>query len=147
MTKIKHGHSSGGKVSPTYASYRAMNQRCFDKNHIEFKRYGAKGIKVCDRWRGEDGFVRFLSDMGERPVGKTLDRVDSKGDYSPDNCKWSTPKEQSTNTSQNVWYLVGDKKLCQSDAARFLGVGRWIVEGIKKSEAIINGYKIQALTS
>jgi len=90
----KHGHKVNKKASPTYNSWRAMRARCQHSNASNYERYGGQGIKVCDRWQD---FENFLSDMGERPEGKTLDRIDNNKGYEPGNCKWSTPKEQSQN--------------------------------------------------
>ena len=65
-------------------------------------RYGARGITVCDRWRGENGFENFLSDMGPRPEGMTLDRKESNGNYEPGNCKWATKEEQAHNRGKFI---------------------------------------------
>jgi hypothetical protein len=93
-----HGHSraNGGKPTPTYNSYRSMLARCYDPTHENYKNYGGRGIKVSGSWR--NSFDTFLADMGERPEGRTLDRVDVNGDYGTANCKWSTDEEQKTNT-------------------------------------------------
>lgn len=93
----KHGHAVSGakKESPTYNSWRSMIQRCQNDLHISFEYYKKRGIKVCDRWL--DSFQNFLDDMGERPKGMTLDRINNDGNYEPGNCKWSTPKEQANN--------------------------------------------------
>lgn len=77
-----------------YKSWRAMIDRCTRPNLKDFKNYGGRGIKICDRWFK---FENFYLDMGKRPIGKTLDRIDVNGDYTPENCKWSTYKEQSNN--------------------------------------------------
>jgi len=82
---------------PLYSTYKSMKVRCFDTNHPSYKNYGNRGITICDRWLGKDGFDNFVSDMGKRPEGKTLDRKDNNGDYSPLNCKWSTNEEQLSN--------------------------------------------------
>lgn len=79
--------------TPTYNTWKAMIQRCTNPKTIGAKYYIQKGITVCDRWKK---FENFLEDMGIRPEGKTLDRKDGKLGYSKDNCKWATPKEQSS---------------------------------------------------
>lgn len=83
-----------------------MIQRCGNGNHPDFAAYGGRGITVCERWRGPGGFEAFLADMGERPVGRTLDRFpDRDGGYAPTNCRWATPKEQVQNSNPKG-YLV-----------------------------------------
>lgn len=81
--------------SPEYRSYRAMLARCSDVKHRQFKDYGARGITVCDRWA--KSFENFFSDMGERPPGTTLDRIDNESGYSAKNCRWATRSEQNQN--------------------------------------------------
>lgn len=83
--------------SRTYNRFHAMRRRCSDPRHKDFRLYGARGISVCDRWSGPDGFVRFVADMGEPPEGLTLDRIDVDGNYEPGNCRWATWKEQAAN--------------------------------------------------
>lgn len=78
-------------------SWRHMHSRCYDPDNSRFRWYGARGIAVCDRWSGPDGFENFLADMGGRPKGKSIDRIDNDGDYEPGNCRWASPKEQSRN--------------------------------------------------
>lgn len=91
----KHGHSTRLKgTTPTYNSWAGMVARCQYPETISYKRYGARGIKVCAEWLV---FENFLRDMGERPEGKTLDRINNEGHYEPGNCKWATPKEQANN--------------------------------------------------
>lgn len=79
-----------------YNSYRAMFYRCTNKSSPDYKNYGGRGIKICDRWHGEYGFVFFLQDLGKRPDGKhggmpkySIDRINPDGDYCPENCRWS----------------------------------------------------------
>lgn len=90
----RHGHRCNGKISATYASHRDMKQRCNNSKNKRYSNYGGRNISYCKAW---DNFVNFLNDMGESPEGKTLDRIDNDGNYGPDNCKWSTPKEQCAN--------------------------------------------------
>ena len=87
----------------TYSSWQAMITRCHNNNAKDFKRYGAVGILVCQRWKCS--FENFFLDMGERPLGKTLDRIKNDQGYSPDNCKWSTPIEQARNRKRSIEIL------------------------------------------
>jgi len=91
-----HGHNVGYRQSPTKSSWNHMIRRCYSrKDDRTWRDYGGRGIKVCDRWRYS--FLNFLADMGERPAGKTLDRIDVNGDYTPENTRWATPSEQIKN--------------------------------------------------
>ena len=85
----------GAYGTPTHNTWRGMKQRCFNAMHRAFEYYGGRGISVCDRWN--DSFDSFLSDMGERPDGMSLDRINNDGNYEPDNCRWATPKQQANN--------------------------------------------------
>lgn len=92
---IRHGHASNGELSPTYRTWRSMMLRCDHPSQDSYQYYGERGITVCDRWR--DSFESFLADMGERPDGKSIDRVDVNGNYEPGNCRWATASEQRRN--------------------------------------------------
>lgn len=94
----------GIRKHPMYGAWHQMISRCHNPNNYSYGRYGARGTSVCDRWRYGDGvltgFQLFLRDMGERPEGKTLDRIDPLGNYEPNNCRWATMKEQRANISK-----------------------------------------------
>lgn len=103
---LRHGHSSKRDVSPTYISWRAMRSRCYNPSLKCFSRYGGRGIQVCARW---SRFENFLADMGERPPGKTIDRIDLNGHYMPSNCRWVTPQQNSWNRRRRGDGITGWK--------------------------------------
>lgn len=90
-----------------YNSWRGMRNRCNNPNASGYHNYGGKGIKICIRWRVS--FKAFLEDMGGRPEGKTIDRIENKGNYTKDNCRWATDEEQAFNCSKTKLLLYKGK--------------------------------------
>lgn len=92
-SKIKHGFS----YHPLYDTYRSILSRCFKSQAKSFRYYGGRGITVCTRWLGKDGFANFVQDVGPRPEGKTLDRINNNENYEPGNVRWATSFVQAQN--------------------------------------------------
>lgn len=104
---------------PEYISWKCMMYRCYRLKDKSYDRYGGRGITVCPRWR--EDFWMFLKDMGPKPSrAHTIDRIDTDGNYYPENCRWSNPVEQSTNRRSTIF--VGGKSLAQ--IARELGISK-----------------------
>jgi len=114
-----HGHAVEGRVSATYSSWRAMRKRCLCPKDQAFDRYGGRGITVCDRW---SSFANFVADMGERPVGLTLDRKENDKSYEPGNCRWATRMVQQQNRRGNVTIEIAGRVACLSVWCREYGV-------------------------
>lgn len=116
----KHGMS----YSPVYFCYNEMKYRCNRKSHHAYKDYGGRGIKVCNRWLGEDGFDKFMNDMGMPPEGHEIDRKDNNLGYSPDNCRWVLHKANTRNRRSNKMITYKGITKCLAQWAEDLDIDR-----------------------
>jgi len=118
-----HGHARVGKArNPTYSSWANMMDRCEWGGHkISYAKYGAKGIRVCTEWHN---FENFLRDMGERPIGTSIDRKENSKGYSKDNCRWATRREQALNTSRTIKVLIENKPIIVFELCEKLGLSK-----------------------
>lgn len=107
--------SHGFSQTRLYNKYQQMLKRCYSSDSVEYSNYGGRGIYVCDRWLGASGFLSFLEDMGECPEGKSIDRINNEGPYSPDNCRWASKKEQARNRRGNVFLEYNGERKCMSE--------------------------------
>jgi len=114
--KRKHGMWN----TPTYKTWVMMKSRCYDTNNESYYNYGAVGITVCDSWK--NSFEEFLSDMGVRPKGMTIDRIDNSKGYFKENCRWQTAKQQANNRRTNVFIIHEGKKISVEDYSKILNI-------------------------
>lgn len=128
--KCQSHRATVGGMTPEYQSWRGMRERCLNPKHASYKNYGGRGIKICDEWL--NSFDNFKRDMGERPFGFSLDRIDFDGDYTPTNCRWADVRTQARNRST---FLLSDEQIAairtildmgarQIDVAQAVGVAR-----------------------
>lgn len=141
-SNLKHGGASG-KFSGAYRSWRSMKQRCKDPNSRGWREYGAVGVTVCDRWL--ESFENFYADMGDRPEGYSLERINVFDGYYPANCKWIPLKDQIKNQRKTVRYSVNGEVMIQADAARHLKIHPASLLEMRRKGKLPNG--IQALTA
>lgn len=136
----RHGHAAGGTSTKTYDAWCSMKKRCISPSHASFKDYGGRGIEVCKRWLV---FENFLSDMGEAPIGMSLDRYpDNDGRYEPGNCRWATMTDQNNNRRSNTILEFNGK---------IANISKWSeITGIKDctiSERLLHGWSIEKTLS
>ncbi len=117
--KAKHGGCVGGVMTPTYKIWSYMKDRCLNPNNQRFVSYGGRGITVCDRWLS---FENFLADMGERPEGMSIDRIDNNKGYSLENCRWATNKQQQRNKANNKYITHAGETKSLADWADHYGI-------------------------
>jgi hypothetical protein len=125
----------GQRNTTTYKSWQAAKSRCINLKDKDWKKYGGKGITICDQWLN---FENFYKDMGDRPEGTSLDRIDNTKNYEPGNCRWATRSEQQRNkTTSYIWHIYGKTFQTAEEAAvhfgvRLQSVWRW-ANGYKNS--------------
>lgn len=126
-----HGHTAGMRggnginASPEYSCWQNAIRRCYSKKSQRFAQYGGRGITMCARWRGS--FSNFIADMGLRPEGHSLDRIDTNGHYSPENCRWATDEQQRNNMRQCVHYDWHGERMTLAQIERKTGIPRSVI--------------------
>ena len=133
LSRAKKGHKGffaihGMAHTRPHRIWVAMKKRCSNPNSQDYQWYGARGITVCDRWK--NSFQAFFEDMVMPPEGMSLDRIDNDGPYSPDNCRWATPKQQAANQRPRIntlYITVGTRTLSAPEWAKETGIPRYVL--------------------
>jgi len=122
-----HGQAckSSDNRTKLYTTWEGIKQRCHNPNYHDYKTYGGRGITVCDRWK--NSFENFFEDMGVKPKGLTLERIDNDKGYSKENCKWATYKQQARNRRDNRFITYNGETKIMTDWARQYGLSRGVL--------------------
>lgn len=119
--RTKHGMAR----APEYWTYHSMLKRCHNPKSAAYYLYGARGISVCERWR--ESFDAFYADMGAKPEGSSLERIDNEKGYFPENCRWATPKEQANNRRTTKSFLFNGRSYTTPEFAKEYNLPKWAV--------------------
>lgn len=117
--------------TPTHKAWLSMRQRCLCPTHQYYNHYGGRGVAICQRWL--DSFEAFLKDMGVRPDGRTLDRIDNEGNYKPGNCRWATQAQQNRNMRKTRLLSHNGETLCLAEWSRRTGLSIGAITGRLKA--------------
>jgi hypothetical protein len=139
-----HGDAHHGRVSPVYQSWRSMRARCLSPTHKNYKHYGGRGITICERW---ESYENFRLDMGPKPPGTSLDRINNDGNYEPSNCRWATQDVQVANSRVPRFIEYNGQTKSMSDWARSLGLSpsairRRLNSGIPLNEVFASAHRV-----
>lgn len=135
IARVNRRHCLAG--TPTYRSWQAAKDRCSNPKNVKFPMYGARGIRMCNSWASS--FDVFLRDMGVRPEGTTLDRLQPDGNYEPGNCRWATPLQQSANTRRTILWKgrkTTIKALAMSHDVPRTSLNRLLKRGLPVEQAL-----------
>ncbi len=131
MSKSFRNYKHGQTGTRLYNVWRSMKERCYSSTYVQYKRYGGRGIKICDEWRNDFQAFKAWAIENGYTEGLTIDRIDNDGDYEPNNCRWVDMKTQARNTSKNVYIEHEGKRICLSELAEIYGL---------KAEVVISRY-------
>lgn len=123
---------------PEYKVWKSMRRRCTNPKDAGYRRYGGRGITVCERW---NDFANFIADMGPRPEGTSIDRIDNNGNYEPSNCRWADRFTQANNNRRNKWLEVNGVRKTYSQWANEIGKESWFIrdrlhQGLSAEDAV-----------
>lgn len=122
--RMGHPPTHGMRHTPIYNVWCHMKARCQRVTDPDFRHYGGRGIKVCERWQS---FEAFYADMGDRPEGHSIERKDTNGNYEPSNCEWIPATEQPRNTRRTRYAILNGERMIFADVARKLSVSTGLV--------------------
>jgi hypothetical protein len=143
LVRYDQNKTHGMTNSPEYGVWSKMRRRCSDPAESSYPYYGGRGIRVCDRWQGKDGFANFLGDMGRRPsVKHQIDRIDSDGNYEPANCRWATKTENIRNRSNTKTITLNGVTKSRAEWSELYGIPLYVAA--KRERA---GWKLEDIFS